>query len=82
MGVSMSLLSVMRLFLYSGSRTGMADSSACVYGYRGLSNSWPVTAYSMIFPRCMTTTRLTRYLTTIRLCEMNRHANEFALQVP
>ena len=55
-----------------GSGSGIADSSACVYGCAGRSNSSSVGAISTILPRYITATRSEMCRTTDRSCAMNR----------
>ena len=62
-----------RGFFSSRLGTGIAESSACVYGCRGLRNSSAVGAFSTIWPRYMTSTSLEICLTTARSCVINRY---------
>jgi hypothetical protein len=56
----------------SGSGTGTAESRACVYGWRGVSNSDATGASSTMRPWYMTATRVQMWRTSRRSCEMNR----------
>src|SRR5690606_18803944 len=55
-----------------GSGTGLAESSARVYGWRGASNKSSAEATSTSLPRYITATRSATWRTTFRLWVMNR----------
>ncbi len=57
----------------AGSGTGIDDSSACVYGWRGDAKSARLSAYSTIFPRYITATRVAMNFTTARSCAMKTY---------
>src|SRR5256712_9164206 len=73
MGLGTSPASTLRARRTSGSGTGTAESSACVYGCWGRANSSAVDASSTIVPRYMTATRWARYFTLARSWEMNKY---------
>ena len=60
--------------LRTGSGIGAADSSACVYGWRGAANRLARSATSTSWPRYITATRWARNSTAARSWVMNRQA--------
>ena len=71
-GDGTSPLSTTRDFRRRGFGSGIADSSATVYGWRGSRYSWSTVPISAILPRYITPTRSEKYWTTDRLWLMNR----------
>ena len=63
----------LRVRSFSGSGIGTADSSACVYGCVGVSNTASTSPISTIRPRYITATRSAMWRTTARSWATNRY---------
>jgi len=72
-GDGISPFKIIRFIFTSGSGTGTAEKSACVYGWRGLSNISSVSPSSIVFPKYITKIWSVIYFTTDKSCEINTY---------
>src|SRR6202035_5961140 len=74
-GLGTSPVRTIRCALRPGTGSGIAESSATVYGCSGVSKRSLLGATSTILPRYMTAMRSEMYPTTARLCATNRYVS-------